>query len=147
VLGASRKRSFARSARLEDRWKFLRCYRNPCLGDGPAATAWATAQHAALLARGPTPLLATISALPAPTPEAREARRRVRGYVLRNAERMDYPLLRADGLPTGSAAVESAAAHIVQLRLKRPGLRWSDLGAAALLTLCARLCSNRPLVA
>lgn len=118
-----------------------------CLGDGPGAAAWAAARRADLLARGPGPVLDALAALPAPTPEAREARRLARGYVARNAERMDYPLLRADGLPVGSGAVESAAAHVVQARMKRPGMRWSDHGAAAVLTLRARLRSSRPLVA
>jgi hypothetical protein len=118
-----------------------------CLGDTPAAAAWAADRRDDLLARGPGPVLDALAALPAATPEAREARRLARGYVARNAERMDYPSLRADGLPVGSGAVESAAAHVVQARLKRPGMRWSDPGASAVLALRTRLRSGRPLLA
>jgi hypothetical protein len=118
-----------------------------CLGEGPTATAWTAERRTDLLTRGVGPVLAALARLPAATPEAREARRLARGYFTRNAERMDYPLLRTDGLPLGSGAVESAAAHVVQQRLKRPGMRWSDPGARAILTLRARLRSGRPLAA
>jgi len=42
--------------------------------------------------------------------------------------------------PVGSGAVESAAKHLVQQRKKRAGMRWSELGARAILHLrCALL--------
>lgn len=118
-----------------------------CLGDGPSAVAWAAARRSDLFTHGVTPILTALASLAPSSPEAREARRLARGYFSRNAERMDYPLLRLDGLPLGSGAVESAAAHVVQQRLKCPGMRWSPNGARAILTLRARLRSNRPLVA
>lgn len=40
---------------------------------------------------------------------------------------------------------ESAARHVVQARMKRPGMRRSDPGARAMLALRARLRSDRPL--
>ena len=58
---------------------------------------------------------------------------------------MTYPVFRLDGLPIGSGAIESAADHVVQRRLKRAGMRWSESGADAVLTLRARLRSGRPL--
>jgi hypothetical protein len=42
--------------------------------------------------------------------------------------------------------VESAAKHVVQTRMKRAGMRWSDDGGDAMLALCARYASNRPLL-
>ena len=60
---------------------------------------------------------------------------------------MDYPSLRLDGLPIGSGAIESAADHVVQRRMKRAGMRWSDPGGDAILALRARLRSRRPLAA
>ncbi len=60
---------------------------------------------------------------------------------------MDYPTLRLDGLPIGSGATESAADHVVQRRMKRAGMRWSDAGGDALLALLARLKSRRPILA
>jgi hypothetical protein len=118
-----------------------------CLGEGPPAATWAADQRAVLITQGVAPVLTALASLLPSTPEAREARRLARGYFTRNAERMDYPLLRTDGLPLGSGAVESAAAHVVQQRLKCPGMRWSPHGARAILTLRARLRSGRPLVA
>jgi hypothetical protein len=58
-----------------------------------------------------------------------------RGYFRTNAERMRYPIYRDQGLPIGSGAVESAAKHLVQHRIKRAGMRWSELGARAILHL------------
>ena len=52
-----------------------------------------------------------------------------RTYFRNNAERMAYPEFRLDGLPIGSGAIESAADHLVQRRMKRAGMRWSEAGA------------------
>jgi hypothetical protein len=52
-----------------------------------------------------------------------------------------------DGLPIGTGPVESAGKHLVQLRLKRPGARWSEPGAHALLALRARAASTLPAAA
>ena len=63
-----------------------------------------------------------------------------RGYFRSNAERMRYSSYRDQGLPVGSGAVESAAKHLVQQRMKRAGMRWSELSARAILHLrCALL--------
>jgi hypothetical protein len=56
---------------------------------------------------------------------------------------MDYPAIRAQGLPIGSGAVESSAKHVVQQRLKRAGQRWSEPGARAMLALRACYASGR----
>jgi hypothetical protein len=42
---------------------------------------------------------------------------------------VQYPLFRQQHLPIGSGAVEAEAKRLVQLRLKRSGMRWTDLGA------------------
>jgi uncharacterized protein UPF0236 len=114
-------------------------------GPGPAATAWATARKGELLAQGAAPVLAALRAARAPSPEAAEVLRQERGYFANNAGRLDYPTLRLDGLPLGSGAIESAADHVVQRRMKRAGMRWSDAGGDALLALRAHLRSGRPL--
>ena len=82
----------------------------------------------------------------ATTTEAVEALRLARGYCRSNAGRMAYPTFRAQGLPVGSGAVESAAKHVVQQRMKRAGMRWGDDGGRALLALCAHVASARPLL-
>jgi hypothetical protein len=116
-------------------------------GDRLDAHTWLTRVRHTLLVAGPEPVLAALVALTAPTTAAREALRRERGYFRQHAERMAYHTLRLDGLPIGSGAIESAASHVVQIRLKRPGMRWSEDGARAILALRARDRSRRPLVA
>ena len=103
----------------------------------PEAAAWAKQATDLLWDRGAGPLLEFLAQVEPPGPEAAEALRLGRGYVAGNAARMDYPTFRARGLPVGSGAVESAAKHLVQVRLKRAGMRWSEAGAQAILALCA----------
>ena len=69
---------------------------------------------------------------------AQTALRRERGYFTSNQARMRYPTLRERGLPIGSGAIESSAKHLIQLRLKRPGCRWSAAGGEALAALRAQ---------
>jgi hypothetical protein len=114
-------------------------------GEGEGASTWAAACSRALLARGVAAVLATLRTARAPTAAARAILRTERGYFRANAERMAYPAFRLDGLPIGSGAIESAADHLVQRRLKRAGMRWSELGADAVLMLRARLRSGRPI--
>lgn len=115
------------------------------LGEGEAARGWAARQAHTLLVQGVAPVQAALAALSPPTTEAATILRQERGYFVRNAERMAYPTLRLDGLPIGSGGVESAGDHLVQRRMKRSGMRWSDAGGRAMLSLRARLRSGRPL--
>ncbi len=100
-----------------------------------------------MLALGPLAVLAAFDRLTPPTPKAAETRRVERAYFASRVDRMDYPSLRLDGLPIGSGAIESSADHVVQRRMKRAGMRWSDAGGDAILALRARLRSRRPLAA
>jgi len=50
----------------------------------------------------------------------------------------------AEGRRAG--AIESAADHVVQQRMKRAGMRWSEEGGDAMLALRACVCSHRPLL-
>jgi hypothetical protein len=118
-----------------------------CFPDPTAATAWLDARTGELLTLGPLPVLAAFDHLAPPTPKAAEVRRVERAYFASRVDRMDYPSHRLDGLPIGSGAIESAADHVVQRRMKRAGMRWSESGADAILALRGRLCSHRPLAA
>jgi hypothetical protein len=118
-----------------------------CFPDPPVAAAWLDARTGELLTLGPLPLLAALDRLTPPTPKAAEVRRVERAYFASRIDRMDYPSLRLDGLPIGSGAIESAADHVVQRRMKRSGMRWSEAGGDAMLALRARLRSRRPLAA
>jgi hypothetical protein len=118
-----------------------------CFPNHAAATAWLDARKGELVTQGPLPVLAAFDHLLPPTPQAAEVRRVERAYFASRVERMDYPSLRLDGLPIGSGAIESAADHVVQRRMKRSGMRWSEAGGDAILALRARLRSQRTLAA
>jgi hypothetical protein len=111
----------------------------------PETTAWARAALDRLWQHGPSALLAWFDSTIPATAETASVLRRERGYFASNAARMQYPTFRAHGLPIGSGAVEATAKHLVQLRMKRAGMRWSDLGARAILDLRCHLLSGRSL--
>lgn len=78
-------------------------------------------------------------------PPSAEVLHRERAYFTTNAERLDYPTPRLDGLPIGSGGIESAADHLVQRRMKRAGMRWSTPGGRAMLAPRAHLRSRPPI--
>ena len=51
------------------------------------------------------------------------------GYYRTNEKRMRYRTFRQLGLPVGSGIVESAHRHVLQVRMKRAGQRWSIVRA------------------
>jgi hypothetical protein len=59
------------------------------------------------------------------------------GYYRRNEKRMQYTTFRECGLPIGSGIVESAHRHVLQVRMKRAGQRWSIRNARNLVHLRA----------
>ena len=117
--------------------------------DAPAAAAaWAAPLARHLRDDGVAPILDALGAAAAPAGSpAADLLRRERAYFRANAARMAYPTFRAAGLPIGSGAVESAARHVIQLRMKRPGMRWADHGGRAIAALRATMRSGRPLAA
>jgi hypothetical protein len=127
----------------EHLWALARALHGP---QGAHTAPWARRALAVLWHRGAGRLLAHLRRARPADPTAAEALRLERGYFAANAARMDYPAFRARGLPVGSGAVESAAKHVVQQRMKRAGMRWGMVGGQALLALCAHLASDRPLL-
>src|SRR5258708_6111261 len=69
------------------------------------------------------------------TDDANISPKRLLQYFEENRSRLIYRWAIDHNLPIGSGAVESAARHIVQQRLKLSGMRWSDSGAQAILNL------------
>jgi hypothetical protein len=116
-------------------------------GEGTVeARTWATERLEELLQKGAGPVQKALSGAVAPANEvASEVLRVERGYFRTNAARMDYPQCLQLGLPIGSGAVEASAKHLVQQRMKRPGARWSDPGAQAVLNVRSHLLSGLPL--
>jgi hypothetical protein len=108
--------------------------------DTPQAEAWVTHAKDVIWQEGPDALLRLVASCRAPNSEAAKTLETERGYFRTNTERMRYATYRDQGLPVGSGVVESAAKHLVQQRMKRAGMRWSELGARAILHLrCAIL--------
>jgi hypothetical protein len=62
---------------------------------------------------------------------AREALTDLDRYYRTNRNRMDYKRYRAEGLPIGSGAVESAHRHVLQHRMKLAGQHWDPNKAMA----------------
>jgi len=61
-------------------------------------------------------------------------------YLQRNAERMRYPLFRAQGLFVGSGVVAAGCQTVIASRLNRSGMFWTVRGANAIIALrCCRL--------
>lgn len=61
-------------------------------------------------------------------------------YFQRNAQRMRYPVFRAQGLFVGSGVVEAGCKEVIGSRLKRSGMFWTVRGANAIIALrCCRL--------
>jgi hypothetical protein len=96
--------------------------------DTPETVAWVDQAKDLLWERGPTALMGLLTTLQVSTEEGQKVLNTERGYFRSNAERMQYPSYREQGLPIGSGAVESAAIHLVQQRIIRAGMRWSELG-------------------
>jgi hypothetical protein len=113
-------------------------------GDTPEAAVWANKQVAVLRTEGVEPVRAALARVQPATTDAADLLRRERAYFRTNAARMAYPAFAAQGLPIGSGAVESAARHLVQQRLKRPGCRWSERGAQHVLNVRCQLLSHKP---
>ncbi|TWT40537.1 hypothetical protein RAS1_42490 [Phycisphaerae bacterium RAS1] len=56
-------------------------------------------------------------------------------YLSNQDSRLAYDRFRAAGLDIGSGRVEAACKHVVALRMKRSGMRWSERGSQAVLSL------------
>lgn len=107
-------------------------------GATAAATAWATPACSLLEDGRIIDLVSAIAALPAIPPEPGQARsipERALDYFTTNAERMRYPVFRAQGMQIGSGIAEAACKTIVSTRAKRSGMRWTPEGLDALLPL------------
>lgn len=68
---------------------------------------------------------------------ARTALDQLIGYVAHRADRMDYPAYRQRGWQIGTGLIESTCKQVVGLRLKGPGMHWSEHGALAMTALKA----------
>lgn len=112
-------------------------------GEGTAATtAWVEPQLARL-GRGQAATLATEwSALPCAGPAAAVRDEQVT-YFTNQTPRMAYDRYRAGGWDIGSGMVESACKHLIGVREKGPGMRWSEAGAQTVAAVRVLLFNNQ----
>lgn len=88
-------------------------------------------------------------------PTKRSALQALITYVQNQDDRLAYDRFRAAGLDIGSGRVEAACKHVVALRMKRCGIRWSKPGSQSVLSLRTawlnhdwdRIWATKPLVA
>ena len=106
------------------------------------ATAWVSAQKQLLIEGGLGDVLSNVRLLYPQRHSLPDAVRKAILYLFHNRWRMRYDLFRQAGYPIGSGTVESACKHVVQQRLKQSGMRWSRLGAQAMLALRSTLLSQ-----
>lgn len=109
-----------------------------CLGEGEAARAWAGQCLREAKAGGAKVLLAAIDALAKQVraPRKKECVRKLRAYVCKRREMLDYPTALANGWDIGSGPTE-ATCKTLTLRLKRPGMKWDRDHAAGMMNLIA----------
>lgn len=99
----------------------------------------------ALKHQGPQALLASLGAWSQAATDAqvRQVAAEQHGFFSRRTELLDYPGIRARGLPIGTGNAESANLHVVQDRLKGPGKFWGRAHVNPMLALRNAYCSNR----
>ena len=71
-----------------------------------------------------------------------EAVRKLIGFLLPRAARMEYPELLAEGYRIDSGPIESLCKNVVQARMKCVGMRWSRRGGSAMLEVRCALLSD-----
>jgi hypothetical protein len=64
-------------------------------------------------------------------------------YYENNRERMNYKTYRDQGLLIGSGPMEAAHRHVIQMRMKRSGQRWTLKGAQQIANLRTAYCSGQ----
>jgi len=114
---------------------------NSLLGERhPERTAWVRSRLEQILSGQVAAVIADLDerATAAPTgATARTALLRTAGYYRRNAPFMRYDQYLAAGWPIGTGVVEGACGHLVKDRLEQAGMRWTKVGAQAILDLRA----------
>jgi hypothetical protein len=115
--------------------------------DSPAAREWAERAVGVMRLGGGARLLEWLGELTLPAgagAEVVEALGELRGFVGRQAHRMDYPAYRARGWDIGSGPTE-AGCKVLGGRLKGSGMRWAEAGSAEVAALRALYASGEGL--
>jgi hypothetical protein len=114
---------------------------NALLGEThPHRLAWVRAYLEPLLAGQSAAVITALETEghdPTRTVTQRQAVRRTVGYYRRNQPYMHDDEYLARGWPIGTGVVEGACRHLVKDRLEQSGMRWTTVGAQAVLDLRA----------
>jgi hypothetical protein len=106
----------------------------------PYRTVWVRSDLEPLVAGQTDAVLVALEAEaddPTYTATQRRAVRRTVGYDRRNRSYMRYDEYLAQGWPMGTGVIEGAYGHLVKDRLEPSGMRWTKVGAHAVLDLRA----------
>ena len=116
---------------------------NAWYGEGTdKARRWVKTRQADLLSDCVESVIRSIRSWKPDDDDAKEIRRLNLKYFTDNKDRMRYASLAANDYHIGSGLVESACKTVVGMRLKQSGMRWSEVGAEAMLNLRSLLLSN-----
>jgi len=113
-------------------WEFARILYE---GNEERCKAWVDEQLGLLSGGQVEGLVDRLRAMTGLRNEASAGRNDLARYLETNRERMRYDEYRAKGYHIGSGVVESACKSVVQIREKRPGMRWSAEGSQKVLNL------------
>lgn len=119
---------------LEHLWACGRVLHGP---ETPQTRAWVHAYQALLWEGQVRTILRRLGEehARARAPAKRQALRSLITYIENQDHRLAYDRFRAAGLDIGSGQVEAACKHVVALRMKRGGMRWSHAGSQNTLAL------------
>jgi hypothetical protein len=121
-------------------WHVADAFFGPHSLDGHA---WVRPVLETLLDQGPESLMQALKALRPRTKDQKEELRKAMGYFSEHLERMRYPKYIAMKMPIASGLVEATCRSVVCQRTKGAGMRWTRLGAQAVLNLrCLYLSSH-----
>ena len=107
------------------------------------ARRWVEAREVDLLSDCVETVIRSIQSWGPADEDASEIRRKNLVYFMNNKERMRYATFKAQGYHIGSGLVESACKTVVGQRLKQSGMRWSEAGAEAMLSLRSHILTHR----
>jgi hypothetical protein len=114
---------------------------NALLGEThPERTPWVGQQLLQILSGQTTTVIQTLESLaqdPSLSSSQCQALNTTIGYYRRNSPYMHYDRYLAQGWPIGTGVVEGACGHLVKDRMEQSGMRWTQLGAQAVLDLRA----------
>ncbi|MFN4146865.1 MAG: hypothetical protein ACK4GN_13655, partial [Runella sp.] len=106
------------------------------------AKIWYEQQCEYLLKEGPDRLIQQMQQ-DSTVPELKPYSSPLYTYLNHNKERMNYPEYIRQNLCIGSGMIESAHKHVIQVRMKRAGQRWTTKGAQNMLNLRVLMASNQ----